>query len=107
MVNTEFREMLINMYKTASKDIFSSENLNASITRAVKKIEPELEEHFERWSESLNLVGRIMSLYKSWEIPNMTLDIWHKELDDMREFAEKRPAYFEKYLMEYVAQFED
>jgi hypothetical protein len=87
LTNSTFEHAFINTFADALNGRFLPERVIARIDEYAAPIESEIPRHYERWQLAV-------------EEPR-TLDNWHEDLDQMREFALQRPLYMWQHLAAY------
>lgn len=78
--NQNFRNQFINRFADRLNDDFATEKVLADIEKFYKKLEPEMPRHLERW--------------------RLKRQTWLVEVNVLRKFAQERPAYVRRFLME-------
>ena len=65
-------------------------------------LEPEIEEHFNRWGMNPTKIYQLVSKFTGEENEEVTdwKVYWKNEVDKLIEFAENRPKYIRQYLEE-------
>lgn len=85
--NEEFRNNFINTFADQLNSSFQPERVIKEIDKAKARIEKEMPEHTERW----NVMG-------------ITMDTWYRDISVMKDYADRRPDYVRKHIIE---KFED
>jgi hypothetical protein len=75
LTNQKFKESFINRYCDLLNTTFSSEHVLSVIDSISNILEPEMQEHINRWRRP------------------SSLDSWHQNVDVLRTFADLRPSY--------------
>lgn len=83
--NKNFQAEFVSRFLDRLNSTFDSTNIIPRIDKMANKILPELPRHWERWK--------------------LTSKRWQKEVDRMKEFSKKRPAYMREFLREQFPQF--
>lgn len=78
--NQNFRNQFINRFADRLNDDFASEKVLATIEKFYQKLEPEMPRHLERW--------------------RLKKKTWLTEVSVLRKFAQERPAYMRRFLIE-------
>lgn len=120
--NEEFRHQFIVTFNEYLETIFSTDVVLQKIEEMASVIEPEIEEHFDRWTFPNSLIGNIIEFfYRVWvkdanqsELNRLQLLIkrlyknhleevnWQEEVERLKVFAIERPIYLKQYLEEYL-----
>jgi len=82
--NTTFRTKFINRFADHLNTSFAPWRVISAIDLAQSVLDPEIPEHIARWN-----------------IMENSLDIWDKNVDIMRTFANERPEYVRQHILEY------
>lgn len=76
--NEDFRNAFVLKYSDFINTVFQPDNVIRQIDDKQKRLEPEIQRHIKRW--------------------DLSHKYWLKQMDIMREFARKRPAYMRDFL---------
>lgn len=100
--NEEFRNEFVDTFNCYLDTIFSPENVVEKINEMALVLEPEIEEHFNRWGEKPTKIKKLVSKLIGEEVEEVTdwKVYWKNEVDKLIEFAENRPIYIRQYLEE-------
>lgn len=83
--NKNFQANFVSRFLDRLNTTFDSTSIIPRIDKMADVILPELPRHWERW--------------------DLTSKRWHKEVDRMKEFVKKRPAYIRTFLRERFPQY--
>jgi len=100
--NEEFKNEFVQTFNYYLDTIFAPKNVVEKINEMALVLEPEIEEHFNRWElkptkirKLVNkLIGKENEEVTDWKV------YWKNEVDKLIEFAENRPIYIRQYLEE-------
>lgn len=81
--NEQFKTQFVNTFETHLKTIFDIETVLHKIDEFEQLLQPEIEEHIERW-----------------KYPN-NLSAWHDEITELKTYATNRPCFTRNDLMDY------
>jgi hypothetical protein len=81
--NDEFKNQFINTCADRLNTIYNGESVLKQIEYYKQLYYPYVEEHMKRWNEGINISS------------------WEKEIDSIKEFAEKRPDYVRQHIVNY------
>lgn len=100
--NEEFRHEFVDTFNYYLDTIFSPENVVKKINEMAAVLEPEIEEHFNRWGMNPTKIYQLVSKFIGEENEEVTdwKVYWKNEVDKLIEFAENRPKYIRQYLEE-------
>lgn len=100
--NEEFRTEFVDTFNYYLDTIFTSENVVEQINEMAQILEPEIEEHFNRWGMNPTKIYQLVSKLIGKENEEVTdwKAYWKNEVDKLIEFAENRPKYIRQYLEE-------
>ena len=100
--NEEFRNEFVDTFNYYLDTIFSPENVVEKINEMALVLEPEIEEHFNRWGMNPTKIYQLVSKLTGKENEEVTdwKVYWKNEVDKLIEFAENRPIYIRQYLEE-------
>ena len=105
--NEEFRNEFVDTFNCYLDTIFSPENVVEKINEMALVLEPEIEEHFNRWGMNPTKIYQLMSKFFGEEFIGEEVEevtdwkvYWKNEVDKLIEFAENRPIYIRQYLEE-------
>lgn len=100
--NEEFRNEFVDTFNYYLDTIFTSENVVEQINEMAQILEPEIEEHFNRWGMNPTKIYQLVSKLIGKENEEVTdwKAYWKNEVDKLIEFAENRPKYIRQYLEE-------
>ena len=100
--NEEFRNEFVNTFNYYLDTIFAPENVVEKINEMALVLEPEIEEHFNRWERNPTKIYQLVSKLTGKENEEVTdwKVYWKNEVDKLIEFAENRPRYIRQYLTE-------
>ena len=100
--NEEFKNEFVDTFNYYLDTIFSPENVVEQINEMALVLEPEIEEHFNRWGMNLTKIYQLISKLIGKENEEVTdwKVYWKNEVDKLIEFAENRPIYIRQYLEE-------
>ena len=98
----EFKNGFVDTFNYYLDTIFSPENVVEKINEIALVLEPEIEEHFNRWGMNLTKIYQLISKLIGKENEEVTdwKVYWKNEVDKLIEFAENRPIYIRQYLEE-------
>jgi len=85
LLNKNFETAFVSRFLDRLNSTFDSTNIIPRIDEMADVILPELPRHWERW--------------------NLTSKRWTKEVDRMKDFVKKRPAYMRTFLQKQFPQF--
>ncbi|MFC1537853.1 CotH kinase family protein [Candidatus Latescibacterota bacterium] len=88
--NEHFKQTLINRFADHMNTIFIPDTVIEKVNEIKSLLEPEIQEHIERWKYYQTGV---------WEIINST-EIWYNNITELKEFAERRPDIMRNQLIE-------
>lgn len=100
--NEEFRTEFVDTFNYYLDTIFASENVVKKINEMAAVLEPEIEEHFNRWGMNPTKIYKLVSKFigeENEEVIDWKV-YWRNEVDKLIEFAENRPQYIRQYLEE-------
>lgn len=105
--NEEFKNEFVDTFNYYLDTIFSPENVVEKINEMALVLEPEIEEHFNRWGMNPTKIYQLMSKFfgeeffgeEAEEVTDWKV-YWKNEVDKLIEFAENRPIYIRQYLEE-------
>lgn len=100
--NEEFRNEFLQTFNYYLDTIFASENVVEKINEMAEVLEPEIEEHFNRWELKPTKIQKLVNELIGEENEEVTdwKVYWKNEVDKLIEFAENRPIYIRQYLEE-------
>lgn len=100
--NEEFRDEFVDTFNYYLDTIFTPENVIEKINEMALVLEPEIEEHFNRWGMNPTKIYQLVSKFIGEENEEVTdwKAYWKNEVDKLIEFAENRPKYIRQYLEE-------
>lgn len=100
--NEEFKNEFLHTFNYYLDTIFSPENVVEKINEMALVLEPEIEEHFNRWGMNPTKIYQLVSKFIGEENEEVTdwKAYWKNEVDKLIEFAENRPKYIRQYLEE-------
>ena len=100
--NDEFRNEFVDTFNYYLDTIFTTENVIEKINEMALVLEPEIEEHFNRWGMNPTKIYQLVSKFTGEENEEVTdwKVYWKNEVDKLIEFAENRPKYIRQYLEE-------
>ena len=100
--NEEFKNEFVDTFNYYLDTIFTSENVVEQINEMAQILEPEIEEHFNRWGMNPTKIYQLVSKFIGKENEEVTdwKAYWENEVDKLIEFAENRPKYIRQYLEE-------
>ena len=100
--NEEFRNEFLQTFNYYLDTIFASENVVEKINEMAEVLEPEIEEHFNRWELKPTKIQKLVNELIGEENEEVTdwKAYWKNEVDKLIEFAENRPKYIRQYLKE-------
>jgi hypothetical protein len=81
--NTTFRNNFINRFADMLNTGFHQDHVNAVIDSIQGMLEPEMQEHIDRWRRP------------------PTMSEWHDNINVMRNFANLRPGYMRQHIMDH------
>lgn len=81
--NSTFRNDFINRFADMLNTLFRSDTVTNRINSFEQRYATAMPEHIARWSKPQDMAG------------------WHSNIEQLRSFAQNRPAYMRKYIMEY------
>ena len=105
--NEGFKNEFVDTFNYYQDTIFSPENVIEKINEMALVLEPEIEEHFNRWGMNPTKIYQLMSKFfgeeffgeEAEEVTDWKV-YWKNEVDKLIEFAENRPIYIRQYLEE-------
>jgi len=105
--NEGFKNEFVDTFNYYLDTIFSPENVIEKINEMALVLEPEIEEHFNRWGMNPTKIYQLMSKFfgeeffgeEAEEVTDWKV-YWKNEVDKLIEFAENRPIYIRQYLEE-------
>lgn len=100
LYNEEFKNQFLATFDKYMDTIFSSENVLDKIDEMASIIQPEMEEHINRWKSNCTFYGKIYEKLTDEKLRESEID-FVKEVDKLREFATNRPKYIKQYIYEY------
>jgi len=83
MENDRFVNEFVNRFAYHLTNTFKSSTVIDKIDEYTNMLEPEMQEHIDRWGYPENISK------------------WYEYIDDMKEFAQERPCYMRQHIMEY------
>jgi uncharacterized membrane-anchored protein YjiN (DUF445 family) len=84
--NKEFKQLFQDRANILMQKEFSSENLIKIITRLESELDPQMQEHIDRW--------RVIGSKTTWD----------KNVADLKKFVQNRPAIYKKQLELFLIQ---
>lgn len=99
MKNKTFRELFLSKIESLTDNVFVSKNVCKQIDVAASKIDSEITKHFERWNYS-NIIHLAYLKYKRKSDPPI-YNTWIENVKELKDFANNRPQYIQKYLLKY------
>ena len=100
--NEEFKNEFVDTFNYYLDTIFTPENVVEKINEMALVLEPEIEEHFNRWELKPTKIRKLVNKLIGKENEEVTdwKAYWKNEVDKLIEFAENRPIYIRQYLKE-------
>jgi hypothetical protein len=93
--NQEFRYGFLNRFADMLNSTYRPERMVAVLDSMEAVYAPEIEEHLNRWSVTEPVHWNFF-----WR-PTITFEEWRGEVEVMREFAQQRPVYQWRHLMDF------
>ena len=82
--NPDFREQFLNRFADLLNSTFSSTHVISEINNFEARLDPEMEEHIQRW-----------------RFPYGNVENWYPQVDQLRNFALERPGKMREMLVDY------
>ena len=103
MGNEEFSGRFYERFEECLNTVFSSENVLAEIDRFEALYAPEMDSQFSRWHTRDGLINSIKVRIRNTvsERDIYTVAQWEKKLENMRDFAKRRPEVLRAYIKEH------
>lgn len=86
--NSTFRNDFVNRFADMLNTVFRSDTVENRINNFEQRYATAMPEHIARWSKPQDMAS------------------WHSNVEQLRNFAQNRPAYMRKYIMDYFNETE-
>lgn len=99
--NEEFKAQFIELFNNCLETVFKPEYVTQRIEQMALAIKPEISEHLQRWTLEEVYIGKMIHKVLGDTSWNEKID-WEEEVEELIEFANKRPIYIREYLEQYL-----
>lgn len=104
--NEDFKNRFFARFEECLDTVFAPETVTAQIDAFEELYAPEMESHFKRWHTAdgwlKKLKNKIKFTYSEADL--YTYDKWQQKVENMRAFAERRPAFLRECIDRYLSK---